>query len=65
MKAPACNWVKKRLPDICYSTHIAVGAYNEGTKPGSHIKDRYYYGEHPYSGSYIYLGYWGTGRSSY
>lgn len=42
-----------------------VGAYNENTKPGAHIKDRFYQGEHPYSGSYIFLGYWKLDRSSY
>jgi hypothetical protein len=42
----------------------AVGAYNENNNKAK-IKDRFYDGENPYSGSFIYYGYWGRGRSSY
>jgi len=41
----------------------AVGPYNE--RNGARMKDRTYNGEHPYSGSYIWFGYWNTLRPSY
>jgi hypothetical protein len=37
-----------------------AGAYNNGT-----YNDDAYYGEHPYSGSYIYYGFWGYLKPSY
>lgn len=55
------SWSKKR--DVWNIAMSAVGAYNE--KDGSKMKDRTFQGEHPYSGSYIWLGYWGSNKSSY
>lgn len=54
------SWSKTSLWNIAMA---AAGGYNE--KNGAKIIDRYYQGEHPYSGSYIFYGYWGARRSSY
>ena len=55
-------WAKTKS-DIWKIAMEAVGAYNE--RNGAKVKDRFYKGEHPYSGSYIWLGYWDSERPSY
>ncbi|MGG5209237.1 DUF6443 domain-containing protein [Chryseobacterium sp. MIQD13] len=45
--------------DYYHTTMTQVGQYNQKQNHGNGYNSRYpYYGEHTYSGSYIYMGYW-------